>query len=300
MQGIRTNANECVIFGGLVMDCYIRIDAWPQRGQDGIILGESRRVGGCAVNMAVTVSNLGSRAHVISCVGSDEYGVELGNYLDGHGMPSDLILRTNEPSGKCLVFAEPDGERTFLTQKGAEGAFPQELADSVIALNPAAAGVTGYYLLDRDADRVMDCLEELHRNGTKVLFDPSPLAGSVRTDLLERMLKISDIITPNIVETEILGRLLPGTDLYGGRIVVVKSGSSGGVVYDNSGSSAVEFEYKATECVPVDTTGAGDSFAGALIYSMINGTAIRDAVALAAECAARTVQIYGPHGFWKL
>ena len=50
----------------------------------------------------------------------------------------------------------------------------------------------------------------------------------------------------------------------------------------------------------VDTTGAGDSFSGALLYSMAEDIPVDAAVKLAARCAAKTVTIQGPHGFWKL
>ena len=54
------------------------------------------------------------------------------------------------------------------------------------------------------------------------------------------------------------------------------------------------------KCKVADTTGAGDSFAGALLYGMLKKMNIRDAVELAVRCAAKTVEIEGPHGFWNL
>ena len=115
---------ECLILGGLVPDVYYSVSRWPDRGQDGFISDENVVVGGCAVNMAVTAENLGLRAHVVSCVGEDEIGGRMDGYLKEHGLSRRLIRRTGGVSGKCLVFVEPDGERTFLTRKGAEGLFP--------------------------------------------------------------------------------------------------------------------------------------------------------------------------------
>ena len=60
------------------------------------------------------------------------------------------------------------------------------------------------------------------------------------------------------------------------------------------------FVYQAEKCEAADTTGAGDSFSGALLYSMAYGLSAGEAVRLAAKCAAKTVGIHGPHGFWKL
>ena len=106
---------ECLILGGLVPDIYYRVDSWPQRGQDGFLSGEEVKAGGCAVNMAVTAENLGLRAHVVSCVGNDDTAAMLRKYLKAHGLSERFIMAAEEASGKCFVFVEPDGERTFLT-----------------------------------------------------------------------------------------------------------------------------------------------------------------------------------------
>lgn len=338
---------ECLILGGLVPDIYYRVDSWPQRGQDGFLSGEEVKAGGCAVNMAVTAENLGLRAHVVSCVGNDDTAAMLRKYLKAHGLSERFIMAAEEASGKCFVFVEPDGERTFLTCKGAEGLFPPSLADEIkkeLSASDAsdktgrmfadasdgirkrrfaAAGITGYYLLNDDAERIMDVIEELAAAGTKILFDPSPLAGSIRPDLLERMFAVSDIMTPNLTELGILeqttgrpqGFFTGGADGEGGwtagrterpagaktrsagkdRILIVKEGAEGGTVFYDGGS----FRYEAEKCHAADTTGAGDSFSGALLYGMTQEMDIREAVRLAARCAAKTVSFVGPHGFWK-
>ena len=302
---------ECLILGGLVPDVYYSVSRWPDRGQDGFISDENVVVGGCAVNMAVTAENLGLRAHVVSCVGEDEIGGRMDGYLKEHGLSRRLIRRTEGVSGKCLVFVEPDGERTFLTRKGAEGLFPEDLAEAILQGEYAAAGVTGYYLLNDDAERIMAVIEELFRRGTKILFDPSPLADAIRPDILRRMAEVSHIMTPNVTELKVLEekagkRLISKGGVQNSLkdqicqskapVLIVKDGSAGGTVYTPERS----FPYLAEKCTAVDTTGAGDSFSGALLYSMAEDIPVDAAVKLAARCAAKTVTIQGPHGFWKL
>ena len=295
--------SKCLIFGGLVMDYYYEIDRWPDRAQDAFINSESLRVGGCAVNMAVTVKNLGTEASVISGIGKDDVGRHLESYMIEHGLSTDMMWQTDEVSGKCLVFLEPDGERTFLTQKGAEGIFTEEMKEAAIASEAKVVGVTGYYLLDRNADIVMDCLESLHENGCRILFDPSPLVGDIDSELLRRVLKISYMITPNTVEAELIEKICRISELIvQGTVVIKKDGSRGGSVYFKTpDSEEIEtFDYEAVKCKVADTTGAGDSFAGALLFGLLKDMDIREAVSLAVRCAAKTVEIEGPHGFWTL
>ena len=128
----------------------------------------------------------------------------MDGYLKEHGLSRRLIRRTEGVSGKCLVFVEPDGERTFLTRKGAEGCFRRNWRKRFFRERYAAAGVTGYYLLNDDAERIMAVIEELFRRGTKILFDPSPLADAIRPDILRRMAEVSHIMTPNVTELKVL------------------------------------------------------------------------------------------------
>ena len=290
--------NECYLFGGLIMDCYYAIDALPERGQDGFITGEKMMAGGCAVNMAVTVENLGGKAHVISGMGNDKSSEDLMGYMDEHRLSTRFIEQTEGNAGKCLVFLEPDGERTFLTSKGAEGVFSEALSQRIKNEVPSVAGVTGYYLLNDDSERVIETLEYLHSRGTRILFDPSPLVSSINDRHLSRILRMCDVITPNTVELEYLNNFISLSEYtVRGKTAVVKSGSEGGSVYSPYGS----FTYKSAPVSNVvDTTGAGDSFAGALLFAMMYDIPLDSAVELAAKCASKTVETDGPHGFWSL
>lgn len=289
--------SDIVIFGSLLLDRYFEVDRWPARGQDGYFDREETFVGGCAINMAATIHNLGGSAHVISCVGQDETGALIRDYLAKHGLSVELLHPAEGVTGSCLVFSEPDGERTFLTRVGVEDRFPDGLAEKAVQIAPAWAGITGYFLLGSDGTRVMDCLERLHEAGIIILFDPSPLAGDIPREILRRVLAVSDILTPNETELAVLGgdSAIPGL-VRAGKTLVLKRGSQGGTVY----SPEETFDYASVLCKAVDTTGAGDSFSGVLLHAMTQSMPLKQAITLAARCAAKTVQIHGPHGFRKL
>ena len=172
-------AQDLLLLGGLVLDRYFSVTAWPRRGQDGYFSREETFVGGCAANMAVTIHNLGGQAHVVSCLGDDPAGETIRRYWAAHGLSQRFLPTRRGETGSCLVFSEPDGERTFLTRKGVELAFPPDLAAQVAAARPAWVGVTGYYLLGEDRGRVLRTLSALRAQGTGILFDPSPLVGDI-------------------------------------------------------------------------------------------------------------------------
>ena len=290
---------DSIIFGGLIADRYFNINKYPNRGSDAFITGEKSYVGGCAINMAAAINNLGGRAHVVSYVGNDKTGTQIMSYMKKNGFSTEFVKTSEGANGYSMVLKEPDGEKTFITKKGVEEVFDPSLLEKVDSVNPKTAAVTGYYLLNNNAALIMDCLEILKVSGVKILFDPGPFVEYISPDILKRIIKISRVITPNESEMDVfkaLDKNFIDNFAKGKNIIVLKRGVNGGTVYREGDS----FSYKSVSVNTVDSTGAGDSFAGALVFAMGNRIDIHKAVELAAICAAKTVQIDAPHGFWKI
>ncbi len=290
---------DSIIFGGLIADRYFNINKYPNRGSDAFITGEKSYVGGCAINMAAAINNLGGRAHVVSYVGNDKTGTQIMSYMKKNGFSTEFVKTSEGANGYSMVLKEPDGEKTFITKKGVEEVFDPSLLEKVDSVNPKTAAVTGYYLLNNNAALIMDCLEILKVSGVKILFDPGPFVEYISPDILKRIIKISRVITPNESEMDVfkaLDKNFIDNFAKGKNIIVLKRGVNGGTVYREGDS----FSYKSVSVNTVDSTGAGDSFAGALVFAMGNRIDIHKAVELAAICAAKTVQIEAPHGFWKI
>jgi ribokinase len=280
---------ECMIFGGVVLDRYLEMEKYPDRGQDGLIRKDFDIAGGCSINMAATFNNLGGNAHVVSYVGSDATGEEILDYMQRNGLSVKHVRPVSGDTGYCLVILEENGERTFMTKKGVECTFDPEMLqiDKVDIKNIM---VTGYFLLSEDAAKITDCLEKISGNCRYFLFDPGPLVADIKPEVLERILDMADIITVNEVEAE--GMELPENS---DKLIVIKRGKSGGEVI----FSGERFSYRALEVEAVDTTGAGDSFAAGLMFGLASGMDVKQSVDLAVESSARTVALKGPHGFWK-
>lgn len=281
---------ECTIFGGIILDQYLELKAYPVRGQDEFILGEFSMAGGCSVNMAATFNNLGGTAHMVSCLGPDAAGREILAYLDAHGFSKRYIDCGDEASGYCLVLLEQDGERTFLTKKGVESRFPGELLRGEEGKITYAL-VTGYYLLSEHAGDIVNCVEKIAEKGGLVLFDPGPLADRIDQKILKRAVSASRIVAMNEAEAKQIGGIEDPS-----KLIVIKRGAAGGTVTRGQET----FGYQAKRVKAVDTTGAGDSFAAGLMFGLAKGMDLRAAVDLGVECAAITVTLKGPHGFWRL
>ena len=110
-------------------------------------------------------------------------------------------------------------------------------------------------------------------------------------ETVRRALDAASVITANNTEAALLG-----LEERTAQIVVIKKGARGGSVT----APGLAFDYSPAPARVVDTTGAGDSFDAGLLYGLATNMDLRDAVALGAACAAKTIAIMGPHGFWEM
>lgn len=286
-----------MILGGIVLDRYFMVNRFPGRGEDAFFYDEFELVGGCMTNMAVTVKNLGAPVYMVGCIGSDVIGDRIREYISEHMFDTTFLYNVEGATGSCLIFSEPDGERTFIGRNEVDQMFTKTMQKEILAFAPEIVGVTGFYLVGKDAPLILETIQKLHENGSKVLFDPSSLAGDIKPEILREMVRISDYLTPNRIELEMLGgeemlEILPGE----GKTVFYKEGGNGGWIVTPKGKE----RYDAFPCSVVDTNGAGDSFAGGILYALSKGMSEKEMAELGSRCGAKTCEVLGPHGFWKL
>jgi len=288
---------EILICGGLLIDRYLLVDKYPERGGDGYLLDSFDVVGGCAVNIAATVKNLGAMPYVVSSIGNDLWGDEIMKFMLENRLAADCIKRIEGNTGYCLVFLEPDGERTFLTYKGCEMEYSDSLVSNKVADSCEVIVVTGYYLLDESSKKLIEKLKVLKEKGCLIIFDPSPLVDKIDDLYLKEMLTISDVITPNESEIKTLAGIESPeqwalSSSQKGISVIIKKGADGGILYQKG----VKIRYDAINVKVLDTTGAGDSFTGAIAYALANGIPLEKGVLLAASTAAVIATMKGPNG----
>lgn len=287
------------------MDSYMAVEDYPIRGQDVIIHDSFDRVGGCSINVAQTLKNMGMDPYVVSSVGGDTRGNMIMKYLKDEKFHTDCIKQfKQENTGYCATILEDGGERTFLTYKGCESFFSADMIPDNLMTNAPYVYVTGYYLLDeRYSKGILEVIDKLKAEGSRILFDPGPLVHHIKKDTLQAIISKADIITPNETEAEKIKELLSlniEPEDWSGEmnieLVVLKSGSRGVKVWNgNMGFNMPPFKVEA-----IDTTGAGDSLAAGLIYGLWKGLTTYEAVRFASACGAIATTFKGPHGKFEV
>ena len=240
--------------------------------------------GGAPANCAAAVAKLGGASSFIGMTGEDSFGKDLKAALENVNVDTSG-MRTTKMQHTTLAFVSLDqnGERnfSFCRNPGADTCFSPSDLDREILSSTKFLQLGSLSLTDEpSASAQMEAVRIVKQAGGFISYDPNyreRLWGG-RKDALEKMksmLSFSDMV--KISDEELA--LFFGEDISyaegaalihecGVRLVLVTLGSRG-VYYSAKGTDEVFSGAIAVPCVNVvDTTGAGDSFTGGLLYAL--------------------------------
>jgi ribokinase len=263
----------CVV-GSANLDLVATTDRLPAAGET--VLGSSytEHPGGKGLNQAVAAARSGARTAMIAAVGNDSAGAQLREVMRADGIDSAGVATLADiPTGRALIGVSATGENQIIVVPGANG----RLAVDAQTFPHARVVLAQLEVPIEAVRRAFACARGQSQTTTTVL-NPAP-ASELALDA--ELLALCDIVVPNEHEVELLGgvdRLLT----LGARAVVVTLGSRGAMLH-----TAGEITHVAPFAVDVvDTTGAGDTFCGALCARLAAGDAIADALRFASAAAA--------------
>lgn len=301
--------NNVLILGGILIDKYYIVDQYPKRGTDAVITEQYDVPGGCSLNVAITLENLGCKPYIYSKIGDDFNGEIIEKYMRKNRLDTKFLEYTSQPTEYCLVMVDGDGERTFMTYTNEDRQMSESYADKISHqakeddLGNAgfkAVYVTGYFLTDIDLSfPVITLLRDLAVSGVKILFDPGAAVGQIKKDVLREIVKLADIVTPNRYEASIMNQVLDANidELVKEDSYLLKKDGSNQLTLSMGEQVVSAMPYKVAT---VDTTGAGDSFAGGLLYGIVNQLDVEESLRVAMACGAITTTFKEPHGKFDL
>ena len=288
---------KTLVIGAAIIDIIMKIKRLPKSGEDILCSETVSTVGGCAYNVAGTLRGFGVDHDLFVPVGRGMYGDMIAGDLEKLGYRI-LIREEESDNGYCLCLVEEDGERTFITVKGAEGRFrpswfeqlSQDAYDSIYVAGYQVCGASGRVISDWMAG-AKDRMKE-----KRVFFAPGPVITDIDQAVMERILSVEPILHLNEKEAfdyakqpsvEGCLRYLHGLNH---NLVVVTMGASGTMYYDGS----VMRQVPAYKTQVKDTIGAGDSHVAAMIAGYSKGLDTEQCVRLANRVASAIVSIQGP------
>ncbi len=277
------------VLGSTNMDLVAYVSKAPQRGET--VTGREFRTipGGKGANQAVAAARAGADVSMIGAVGNDAYGTRLRSTLEHSGVTTDHLRTVEGDSGTAHIVVDDEGGNAIVVIPAANG--------TVTALAPGDEGLIAtadalLLQLEIPLTAVVEGAQAARRHGVRTILTPAPAQP-----LPPELLAATDLLVPNEHEaTALTGH----TDPHQAALalldqvpeVVVTLGAAGSL-YATRGAEPDTLTVPAPPVTAVDSTGAGDTFVGALAVALTEGRPMPDALAWAAAAGALSVQRAG-------
>ena len=283
----RKRRPRVIVLGDLVVDVVLAPATELVSGTD--VPGRVMlRQGGSATTTARWLGRAGALVSLIAAVGRDAEGRALVGIIRRDGVAAHVLRVAGFRTGRIGVFVAPDGERSFVQDRGATLRLAPEHLREAWFRGAELLHLPAYSLLDRPlGDAGKRAAEMAHAAGALVTVDLSssgPLLA-LGPDAAREIVRGArpDLLFASGSEARALAPTDAGLlDLASN--VVLKRGSGGVTVLFREGSDAEQLEIPTTPVAAADTTGAGDAFDAGFILAWL---AARDDGASAADALRR-------------
>ena len=286
---------KVIVFGSMNMDLSIDAPRVPAAGETLTGSGFITAAGGKGANQAVAAARLGADVRMLAAVGADAFGDELTGGLAEAGVDTVGVRRLSAVTTGVAVILRTAGENRIVLHVGANHA----LTAADIASDLRSIGEKDDVLVTQgecDPAATEAALRVAHELGLYTIFNPAP-ARPVPDDLWPCI----DLVCLNETECQIMCGVLPKDDAtchaaarrlreLGAGAVVITLGAAGAF---GLGANGTPLRVPATPTTVVDTTGAGDTFIGALAAGRVRGLSLAESMHWGAQAAALAVSRLG-------
>jgi ribokinase len=288
------DSRAVVVVGSINEDVMLRLDRSIRSGETVTADRVERRPGGKGANQAVAAAAAGAEVAMLAAVGDDPAGTRMIDDLRRRGVNTDSVrIAAGVSTGTAYVTVTPDGENTIVLDPGANRLLDAAAVEAAWPALPPASVLLS--LLEIPLDGVVAAVRLARKTGMRPVVTLAP-AQPVPDELFQGLdpLLVNEHEAAFLLHTDDLdGHVVDAAQellRLGPRSAVVTAGPAGAAVAD--GATA-----RLLPAVPVaeviDTTGAGDAFAGALAAALSRGADLDAAVAAGLRAGAGAVQRIG-------
>jgi hypothetical protein len=260
-------------------------------------LNLNRCAGGSAANTIVGVADLGGKTAYVGKVAADETGEFFLKDMRNMGVTIEVTSAAAGQTGTCAVLITEDAQRTMLTNLGVSATLTASDIDEGELKQAKYVYVEGYLLTgDSTKAAAYKAIELAQKNNVKVAFTASDpfLVNMIRDEIWSLVEGPVDLFFCNEEEAKSLtGNPDPvecAAEIHRhAENVAMTLGANGSIIMHGGETIAIE----GVTVDAIDTTGAGDMYAGGLLYGVTNGLSWKDSGHLASHAAARIVSQLG-------
>lgn len=270
------------------MDLVIEADHYPKEGET-IIGGRFEQIpGGKGANQALAAAKLGDEVEFIGACGDDSFAPKLKSSLKSGGAKIDNIFEIKGVStGVAVITVDPAGNNRIIVSPGANYELNLERIEKI--KNKIIEAEIILLQLEIPISAIKKIVEIAAKNNTKIILDPAPAQK-----LSDYILSKVDYLLPNEGELDLLLTEIEAKNRSekinvllnkGVKNIIVTEGQKGINLYNKKRKLHLD----SLQVKAVDTTAAGDVFAGAFAASLIKENNIKNALEFAVKAAAYSV-----------
>ncbi|MEM4500056.1 MAG: carbohydrate kinase family protein [Candidatus Woesearchaeota archaeon] len=242
-------------------------------------------IGGGGTNSAACLRKLNFSVGFFGCIGTDEYGEEILDYLKKENI--DFIGKRSGKTGLSIILNSFTNERTVFTYKGANDLVDENLNFKCRALYCAS--------LTKNAFKAQpEIFKKAKREGSVIFYNPSAYVAKMGLKELRNVLSYVDILIMNKEESQLLSGKTELSEIFRilnkiVKIVIITDGPNGIYFYDKR-----IYNVKAHKVKVLEPTGAGDAFASTFAGYLLKTNSILTSIKYGILNAESVIQKIGP------
>lgn len=270
-------------FGSLNYDKVYEVEHFVKPKESLLVKKQETFLGGKGFNQSVSLAKAGCDVIHAGMIGED--GHLLIEYLEKCGVNINLIKKCDVESGHAIIQV-CNGENSILVYGGANHCITVDMIDFVLSY----FSKDDVLLIQNEISNVEILILKAHKKGMKIIFNPSPFTEQV----LKYPLNLVDMFILNEIEgkqlvnmeTNDYHKIMKEISFHYPLAEIVMTVGSDGVYYHSKDINLHQIAYSTKV---VDTTGAGDTFTGFYIASILKGYSVSQSLKIA--CKASSISI---------
>jgi ribokinase len=269
-------------FGSIIIDHVYRVPHFVRPGETLPATDYRVFAGGKGFNQTLAMARAGMPVTHAGAIG--ENGRWLLGLLAREGVEVADVAVTDTPTGHGVIQVTADGENAILQYPGANRTLTRAHIDRILA----RFGAGDVLVLQNEVNEIDYLVHAGHARGMRIVLNPAPMDAAIGALPLDAvgLLVVNEIEAADLTDASSPEAMLTGLRAQAPHTAVVLTLGTRGAIYQDASQ---RIETPAWPVTAVDTTGAGDTFTGYLVASLLQGLPVERAMARAARAAALCV-----------
>ncbi|GGA79199.1 ribokinase [Ornithinibacillus halotolerans] len=272
------NTPTITVIGSINIDLVTVFCQMPEQGET--VMGERFQTnpGGKGANQAVAAARLGANVQMIGRVGDDQHGQDMIQSLEKERVSTKMIGKVpNINTGTANILISDRDNRIIIVPGANYEVTPEYVKQFEQEMKSSDLVLVQFEIPD---ETILYCLDFCHEHNIPIIVNPAPAK-----QLPAAYWPKATYITPNESEAK---QLFHGEENLDGKLIITQGEK--GVSYHRDHQKVT---VPAHTVNPVDTTGAGDTFNGALAVAISENMDLEDAITFANAASALSIQKFG-------